>query len=125
MRQEQKIQEEVQLRLKELAENVKTGNKSQRGGPTDVYVGNRVKWPQEYVLTGQSKERVTYNHLIPIQWMARFCQIMREDPVLENRDFMLDYVINLLEDVIDFSWSSAKASHAVLLCRIEQGKIGG
>ena len=38
---------------------------------------------------------------------------------------MLDYVINLLDDAQDFSWSSAKASHAVLLWRMEQKEIGG
>ena len=38
---------------------------------------------------------------------------------------MLDYLINLLEDATDFSWASAKASHAVLLCRMEQGEIKG
>ena len=37
---------------------------------------------------------------------------------------MLDYVIDLLDDATDFSWASAKASHAVLLCRMEQGEIG-
>ena len=37
----------------------------------------------------------------------------------------MDYVINLLEDANDFSWASAKASHAVLLCRMEQGKVVG
>ena len=37
---------------------------------------------------------------------------------------MLDYCINLLEEVRDFSWSSAKASHAVLLCCMEHGEIG-
>ena len=26
---------------------------------------------------------------------------------------------------MDFSWSSIRASHAVLLCRMEQGEIGG
>ena len=50
---------------------------------------------------------------------------MREDPVSENRDFMLGYVINLLEDAMDFSWLSGKASHAVLLYRMEQREIGG
>ena len=38
---------------------------------------------------------------------------------------MLDYVIILLDDANDFSWSSAKASHRVLLCRIEQGEVAG
>ena len=36
---------------------------------------------------------------------------------------MLDYLIALLEDTQDFSWDAAKASHAVLLCRMEQGEI--
>ena len=38
---------------------------------------------------------------------------------------MLDYVINLLEDANYFSWASAKASHAVLVCRMEQGEVAG
>ena len=41
-----------------------------KGG--DVYVGTQVKWLHEYVLGGQNKERVTYNQLPPIQWMAGF-----------------------------------------------------
>ena len=36
---------------------------------------------------------------------------------------MLDYVINLLDDATDVSWASAKACHAVLLCRMERGEI--
>ena len=36
---------------------------------------------------------------------------------------MLDYVIFLLEHGSDFSGFAAKAIHAVLLCRMEQGAI--
>ena len=36
---------------------------------------------------------------------------------------MLDYLIALLDDSNDFSWSVAKASYAVLLCRMEQDEI--
>ena len=36
---------------------------------------------------------------------------------------MLDYIISLFDDANDFSWDAAKASHAVLLCRMEQGEI--
>ena len=39
------------------------------------------------------------------------------------KEHMLDYVIALLEDANDFSWGAAKASHAVLLCRMEQGEV--
>ena len=36
---------------------------------------------------------------------------------------MLDYLIALSDDSNDFSWQAAKASHAVLLCRMEQGEV--
>ena len=36
---------------------------------------------------------------------------------------MLDYLIALLDDADDFSWQSAKASNAVLLCQMEKGEI--
>ena len=36
---------------------------------------------------------------------------------------MLDYMISLFDDANDFSWDAAKASHTVLLCRMEQGKV--
>ena len=37
---------------------------------------------------------------------------------------MLDYLISLLADAQNFSCGVAKASHAVLPCRLEQGEIG-
>ena len=89
----------------------------------DIFVANRVKWPHEYVLSGQSKDLVTYNQLSPIQWMAGFCRTIREEPDSKNKEFMLDYVINLLDDATDFSWASAKACHAVLLCCMQQGEV--
>ena len=36
---------------------------------------------------------------------------------------MLDYLIALMEDANDFSWDAARASRAVLLCRMEQGEV--
>ena len=54
--------------------------------------------------------------------MGGFCRIMRDEN-LDNQRGMLDYLISLLDDANDFSWDAAKASHAVLVCRMEQGKI--
>ena len=48
---------------------------------------------------------------------------MKEESNVENKEHMLDYLIQLLEDANDFSWDAAKASHAVLLCRMEQGDV--
>ena len=127
LRHDRFIQEQVDNRLKELSGLNKKGIdskiKSQRGGAVDVYVNQRVKWPHEFVLAGTSKDRLNYNQLNIIQWMAGFCRIMRDEENLQTRGHMLDYLIALLDDSNDFSWQAAKASHAVLLCRMEQGEI--
>ena len=122
------IQQGVENRLKELQQLNKTGtvdcqNKSQHGGQVEVFVKNKVKWPQEYVLAGNQNERVSYDQLTMGQWMAGFCRSMRDEICQNNKEAMLEYLISLLDDSNDFSWSAAKASHAVLLCHMEQGEI--
>ena len=112
--------------MQELASLNKAGTKlkSLRGGSVEVLVPNRVKWPHEYVLSGNSKERISYDQLSVTQWVAGFGRIMKEERNSEIKDSMLDYLVALFDDANDFSWDAAKASHAVLLCRMEQGKIG-
>ena len=55
--------------------------------------------------------------------MAGFYCTMKEEKTLELKEHMLDYAIALLEDANDSSWGAAKASHAVLLCRMKQGEV--
>ena len=55
--------------------------------------------------------------------MAGFGQTMREESDLNLRQHILDYLIALMDDANDFSWTSAKASNAVLLCQMEQGEV--
>ena len=127
LRQDAQVQQQVQERLLELNEIATSGMplklKSQRGGGVDVFVRRRVRWPQEFVLSGIQKERISYDQLTISQWMAGFCRSMREEKNSKMRDHMIDYLISLLDDSQDFSWSASKASHAVLLCRMEQGEI--
>ena len=47
------------------------------------------------------------------------------DSSAQNRDLMSDYLMILLAEAVDFSWSAAKANHAALLCHMEQGEISG
>ena len=52
------VQVQVEKRLKELADSVKTGTckqKSLRGGSVEVTVPNRIKWPHKYVLSRSNK----------------------------------------------------------------------
>ena len=88
-----------------------------------MFVNRRVRWPQEFVLAGTKKERVNYDNLTMGQWMVGFCKAIQEESCQAQKDHMLDYLVTLLEDANDFSWQAAKASHAVLLCRMEQGEI--
>ena len=125
IRQDALIQHQVDQRLKELSQSDNTGTKikSLRGGPVEVVVPNRVKWPQEFVLSGFKKERIQYDQLSVVQWVAGYCRILREEQNLQVREHMPDYLIALMEDAHDFSWDGARASHAVLLCRMEQGEV--
>ena len=99
LRSDALIQAQVEQRLRDLVDENKSGTKikSLRGGSIDVVVSHRVKWPQEYVLSCSKKERVQYDQLTTTQWMAGFCRIMKEENNLENKEHMLDYLIQLLE----------------------------
>ena len=82
LRQDMQIQQQVQQRLAEFAQQQITGTdnkvKSLRGGP-DVFVKNRVKWPHDYVLCGSTKEMVTYDQLTTVQWVSGFCCTMQDE----------------------------------------------
>ena len=107
------LQLKVEQRLKELQENDKPGKvKWLRGGSVEIMVQNKVKWPHDYVLLGSSKERISYDQLSVVQWVAGFSRIMKERKNSDSKDFMLDYLMSLLDDVQDFCWEVAKASHA-------------
>ena len=127
LNEETLLQLKVEQRLQELSDLAKTGTtsklKSQRGGSVEVLIKNRVKWPHKYVLSGVNKERVTYDQLNVMQWVAGFGRTMRDesDPVMKKH--MLDYLISTMDDANDFSWTFAKASHAVVLCCMEQGEV--
>ena len=119
------VQKQIEARLRELSDKTQGMDKikSLRGGEGDVFVRHRVKWPQEFVLSGTKKERVSYDSLSMGQWVVGHCRAIQEESDIAQRECMLDYMIALLEDANDFSWQAAKASHAVLLCRMEQGDI--
>ena len=127
IRHDKLVQEQVEERIRQLSNSDKKGTdpriKSQRGGSVDIYVKEKVKWPHEYVLAGNTKDRISYNQLNITQFMSGFCRIMREESCQVTKDHMLDYLISLLDDSNDFLWQAAKANHAMLLCRMEQGEV--
>ena len=118
------IQDAVDRRLQELASLNERGMfKSQRGGNKQVTVQNKIPWPQNHILAGTSKSRVTYDSLTAFQWVSGFCAIIKNEKNVNTKNQMLDYMSELMEDAQDFGWPSAKGAHAVLLCRMEEGKV--
>ena len=118
------IQHAVDKRLQELASLNERGMfKSQRGGNDQVTVPNKIPWPQNHILAGTSKSRVTYDSLSTFQWVSGFCAIIKDEKNVSTKNQMLEYMSDLMEDAQDFGWSSAKGAHAVFLCRMEEGKV--
>ena len=118
------IQDAVDRRLQELASLNERGMfKSKRGGNEQVTVQNKIPWPQNHILAGTSKSRVTYDSLTAFQWVSGFCAIIKDEKNVNTKNQMLDYMSELMEDAQDFGWPSAKGAHAVLLCRMEEGKV--
>ena len=106
------LQLKVDQRLQELSYLAKSGTFS-----------NGLRWPHEYVLSGLNKERVSYDQLNVTQWVAGFGRTMRDESDPDLKQHMLDYLIALMDDANDFSWTSAKASYTALLCQMEQGEV--
>ena len=125
LQQSKRMQAQVDQRIQQLKDLNEQGKfKSQRGGKDTVWVKKEVPWPQNFILGGgANKNRVTYDALSMSQWVSGFAQIVREESDNIVKNHMLEYLAELMEDSHDFGWQSAKGSHAVLLCRMEDNKI--
>ena len=80
-------------------------------------------WPHEQILGGSTKQRISYDQLSLTQFVPGFIKNVLEEENQNYKDSMLQYLPDLMEDATDFSWASAKASHAVLLCEMERGAL--
>ena len=80
-------------------------------------------WSHDKILGGPSKQRVTYDQLSITQFIQGFTRNVLDEPNHEVREKMLWCLNELMEDASDFSWASAKACHAVLLCEMERGSL--
>ena len=103
IRQDKFIQQQVEERIRKLSGLDKTGTET------------KIKLNGNMNMFWNNKHRIAYKQLNITQWIEEKCG--------ETKDCMLDYLIALLDDTNDFSWQSAMASHAVLLCQMGQGKI--
>ena len=80
------------------------------GGQLIVLVSQKVVWPQEHILGGVSKQRITYDQLNLTQFVQGFAKNILEEQNPNFCESMLQYLADLMEDATDFSWANAKAS---------------
>ena len=125
LKSSRQLQSQVDQRLQELqAINMQGKFKSQRGGSNEtVYCKREVPWPHNFILSGSSKSRISYDNLSMSQWVSGFGAIIREESNIETKNQMLEYLSDLMDDSHDFGWQSAKAAHAVLLCKMEENTV--
>ena len=69
------------------------------------------------------KQRLTYDQLLLTQFIQGFTRNIIDEKDQSIREHMLWYLHELMEDATDFTWSNAKAAHAVLLCEMEKGSV--
>ena len=89
----------------------------------EVVVNKCVAWPHEHILGGVSRQHLSYYQLTLSQFVQGFVKNMIDKKDRECRDIMLIYLENLMEDTTDFSWTSGKSAHTVLLCEMERGVV--
>ena len=80
-------------------------------------------WPHNHQLGGSSKNRVNYDNLTISQWVSGFATIISDENDLNVKNKMLEYLAEIMKDSHGFGWAAAKSSHAVLLCKMEEGRI--
>ena len=91
------IQARVDDRIKELQAMHPQGKfKSQRGGSDTYWCKREVPWPQNHILSGTSKSRVSYDNLSMAQWVSGFCAIIKEESNVQTKNNMLIYVADLM-----------------------------
>ena len=114
----------MDARIKELQTSHDKGKlKSQRGGSKTVFIKKEVPWPQNYILGGATKSRVSYDSLSISQWVSGFAMIIRDEQDPDIKQNMLEYLSEIMEDSHDFGRGAAKGAHAVLLCKMEEGRL--
>ena len=77
IRSSRQIQRQIDQSLAKLGKNPDRGNdpqklKSKRGGPVEVTVHQKVSWPHEHVLGGQTRQRLTYDQINMSQFVQGF-----------------------------------------------------
>ena len=82
-----------------------------------------VVWPQDCAFVGHLCARLTYEQLNQSQFVLGFLRLVQEESNTLIRSNMVEYLTELLQDVCDMEWVSAKGAHLVVMSKIEEGLV--
>ena len=108
------IQKQIDRSIAKLAKNQCEGNensqklKSKRGSPVDVSVQQKVSWPHEHILGGQNRQSLTYDQITMAQFVQGFMKNILDEQTQQNREHMLQYLGDIMEDASDFFVAKCK-----------------
>ena len=86
LKQSKSMQQQVDERIRQLVKINEQGKfRSQRGGVENVWVKREVPWPQNYILGGSNKTRISYDSLSMSHWVSGFSQIIREEKIPKSK----------------------------------------
>ena len=78
-------------------------------------------WRRRWLTAG--RKRVAYDQINMCQFVQGFVKRVLDKKDTKCKERMHTYLCELMEDANDFSWSSAKVSHTVLLCKMGRGAL--
>ena len=125
------IQQQVQARYAELEQAnsqpkgtletlVELFSKNVEKKPKDQF---KHLWPQNHVYVGVHREKSCYNQLDECKLILGFLRQRQLATTTAVRENMIEYLIELLQDAVDFSWPVAKGAHFVLINRMIEGLV--
>ena len=69
-------------------------------------VQSKVVWPHERILGGHTRQRLTYDQISMAQFVQGFVKSMLHEKNPYNREHMLQYLGDIMEDMSNFSQSA-------------------
>ena len=126
------VQDRVNQRYAEIEQSA--NNNAMQGNSLDLLLNflqnkvekspkQKVKWPQDYVFVGPQRTKPSYQGLNECQWFLGFLHMRQDESDINKGENMIDYVTELMQDAVDYSWEAAKGSHFVLHTKLAEGNI--
>ena len=103
--------------------NQSRGKKSGSVSKATDQIKKVLDWPHFHVTKGVNMEPAEYEDLSWEEFVLGYVRMLRDPDCEFDVALMLEILENLLEDSIDFNWSTVKAFYRTIGLEVEKGKL--